>query len=70
MKLIELTLLEIDYLRPYMNGHRVYLSGQLMHGKPVHMWKKFEENGKIIEGAFEEITNIVIDNEGEKYECT
>lgn len=53
-----------------MNGHRVYLSGQLMHGKPVHIWKKFEENGKIIEGAFEEITNIVIDNEGEKYECT
>lgn len=41
-----------------------------MHGKPVHMWKKFEENGKIIEGTFEEITNIVIDNEGEKYECT
>lgn len=56
MKLLELTLLEIDYLKPSGNGfHEIYLSGQMMKGNPIGIWKRYKNNLLIQEGTYEQV---------------
>ncbi len=61
MKLLELTLLDIDYLRPSAHGHQIYLSGQLMRGKPIGIWTKIDKNFVQTQGTFQQLTNITKD---------
>ncbi len=49
MKLLEHNLIEIDYCRPIPGGLRIYLSGQILHSKPVGVWYKIDNTGNIIE---------------------
>lgn len=46
--LLELFLLEVDYCKPIENGALIYMSGQSIRGKPVGLWKKFDNQGNII----------------------
>lgn len=58
--LLEHKLIEIDYCKPVPGGLLIYLSGQIMNGKPVGIWKKFDhENQLMIELSGTELDNYL-----------
>lgn len=48
MKLLELTLLEVDYLKKVNDHYQIYLSGKIFKGKPIEKWCLYDNNGALI----------------------
>jgi hypothetical protein len=48
MKLLELNLLEIDYLKKIGNQHHIYLSGKIFKKKPIGDWSLYDEYGNLL----------------------
>lgn len=47
--LLEHKLIEIDYCKPVPGGLLIYLSGQIMNGKPVGIWRRYDDLGNFVE---------------------
>lgn len=45
---LENKIIEVDYCKHSSNGLLIYLSGQIMNGKPIGIWKQFDHQNQLV----------------------